>query len=304
MRPSDYIDVLSANYFDRYLREGGSAFKMVVSSSGAPLKSFSQLLQKKVSEDGALVLRIDAIGDKIHFIDKLFFAVAKRIAWDAEADKFVRRHVLPCLPENGARTTVHVNENQKPDIAAAIKKNVSHDYGYCAEFRTALTHLCLSRLTISNQLMSPFAPQIMDWLTGAPVAIAALKQAMIFRRVQRNTARHMLYSTFRFLRQCGYPFVVLEIDIGRYIESPAFLKLTPGYSYAPAACLELYELMRQFIDDIEQFDGTMIVITAPNTIITDQRRGINRYQALQMRLWSDVRIRNAENPMAPLTWLF
>jgi hypothetical protein len=300
MTASEYIDVLSTNYFEGYLREGGSAFKMVVSPSGAPLKSFSLLLYEKVSEAGGLVLRIDAVGDKIHFVDKLFFAVARCIAWDAEAAKFVHRHIVPGGTGNGAHSTVQLSEKQRPDIGAAIKKNVLQDYAYCHEFRTALTHLCLSRLTMGNQLMSPFAPQVQEWLTGAPVPIAALKPAMIFRKVQRSTARHMLYSTFRFLRQCGYSFVVLEIDVGRYADSSSIVKLTSGYSYTPAACLELYELMRQFIDDMERFDSTMIVVTAPNTIVTDQRRGINRYQALGMRLWSDMRIRNAENPMAPL----
>lgn len=300
MTASDYIDVLSANYFERYLREGGSAFKMVVSPSGAPIKSFSQLLHKTVSESGALALRVDAIRDKIHFVDKLFFAVAKGIAWDAEVAKFVHQHIVPGGTGNGVQSTVQVSEKQKPDIVAAIKKNVSHDYAYCAEFRTAMTHLCLSRLTMGSQLMSPFAPQVKGWLTGAPVPIAALKPAMIFRNVQRDTARHMLYSTFRFLRQCGYPFVVLEIDIGRYAESSAPVGLAAGYSYTPAACLELYEVMRQFIDDVERIDGTMVVVTAPTTVLIDERRGIKRYQALQMRLWSDVRIGNAENPMAPL----
>src|SRR5262249_33211387 len=145
-----------------------------------------------------------------------------------------------------------------------------------------LAHLCLSRLTLGGQPMSPFAPQVKDWLTGVPLPISALKPAMIFRKVQRNTARHMLYSTFRFLRRCGYSFVVLEIDVTSYADQVRLPERTLGHYYSPAACLELYELLRQFIDDMERFDGTIIIVSAPNTIVTDERRGINRYQALRM----------------------
>lgn len=303
MKASEYVDILSSNYFERYLPEGGSAFKMVASPSGAALKCFSQLLRKRASDAGALVLSVDASADKLHSIDKLFFAVAKRIAWEAEAAKFVTRYIVASGTGDGAHSTVDVNDKQKPEIAAAIKKNISHDYGYCAEFRTALAHLCLGRLSIAGQLMSPFSPKVTEWLTGAPVPISTLKPAMIFRKVQRNTARHMLYSTFQFLRRCGYPFVLLELDVSRYAERVSTRDRVLGYYYTPAACLELYELMRQFIDDMERFDGTIVVVSSPNTIVTDERRGINRYQALRMRLWSDVRIRNAENPMSPLVWI-
>jgi len=303
MKPPDYIDVLSANYFERYLSAGGSAFKMVISPPGTSLKGFSQLLHKKVSEAGAIVLKLDAVADHIHRVDKLFFAVAKCIAWDEEAAKFVHRYIVPSSANKDVHSTMHVSGKQKPEIAEAIKKNVSHDYGFCAEFRTALTHLCLSRLAVDTQVLSPYSAQVKGWLMGEPVPMAALKPAMIFRKVQRNSARNMLYSAFRFLRRCGYPFVVLEIDVSRYAEQARVAERTLGHYYSNAACFDLYELLRQFIDDMERFDGTMVVVTGPNTIVTDARRGISRYQALQMRLWSDVRIQNAENPMAPLVWL-
>jgi P-loop Domain of unknown function (DUF2791) len=104
----------------------------------------------------------------------------------------------------------------------------------------------------------------------------------------------------RFLRECGYSYVVLLIDISRYLETVAVANRREGFYYSPAAATELYELLRQSIDDIEQVEGTMMIAIAPPTVAIDERRGIERHPALKMRLWNDFRIKNFQNPLSPM----
>jgi len=148
--------------------------------------------------------------------------------------------------------------------------------------------------------MSMHGEVVQQWLRGELSSITPLKSALIFRKIQRSTARHMLYSTVQFLRRSGYPYVMLLLDLDRYLDAVSVRSRTIGLYYTFNATMELYELLRQAIDDLEKLDGTMVIAMAPHTIVIDERRGLERYQALKMRLWNDFRVKNSQNPLSPM----
>lgn len=308
MKSAEYIDVLSQNYFNRYLPAGGSAFKLVVTPSAATSSTFHRSIADFARNAGAVAFSLSSSEHKLHLMDQLYFGISKAIEWDSEAMKFVSTCILPnlvdqskvaALDELSRKANIGLG-SLKTQVSSAIKQHISQDYNYSAEFRVALAHLALGRIVNEKVPMSPFSQLVQEWLRGSLQSIVPLKEALIFRKVQRSSARHMLYSTLRFLRKCGYKYVVIVLDIARYLESVKFSDRKSGFYYSPAATLDLYEMMRQSIDDVHQVDGTMMIVTVPFGFVSDQRRGLERYQALKMRLWSDVRLRNVQNPMAPM----
>jgi len=47
----------------------------------------------------------------------------------------------------------------------------------------------------------------------------------------------------------------------------------------------------------------MLLITAPQVLLDDERRGFPAYKALQNRIWDDVRDSRRQNPYAPMVRL-
>ncbi len=71
--------------------------------------------------------------------------------------------------------------------------------------------------------------------------------------------------------------------------------------YSPAAVMDLYEVLREIIDDIEHLPGLFVLGCADQELMAgDRRRTLDAYKALEMRIWPDVRPGDRQNPLAPL----
>jgi hypothetical protein len=63
---------------------------------------------------------------------------------------------------------------------------------------------------------------------------------------------------------------------------------------------DAYEVLRQFIDDTDEMEGLLVVILAPKEFLNDDKRGLDCYSALKLRIWDEVRDRHRPNPLASL----
>jgi hypothetical protein len=113
----------------------------------------------------------------------------------------------------------------------------------------------------------------------------------------------MLLSLAHWLRVVGKRGLVLVLDISRYLLDRRRLEVDGGLFYSLPATLDVYEVLRQFIDAIGDLESCLIVVIAPPAFITDDRRGITRYDALKLRIWEDVHDRFHANPLAGLVRL-
>lgn len=92
------------------------------------------------------------------------------------------------------------------------------------------------------------------------------------------------------------------MDIGR-LANPTKQDGGDGLHYAPTHVMDTYEVLRQFIDATDEMEGVMLLITAPQSLLDDERRGFPAYKALQNRIWDDVRDSSRQNPYAPMVRL-
>ena len=71
--------------------------------------------------------------------------------------------------------------------------------------------------------------------------------------------------------------------------------------YTKTMVTEHYELLREFIDEVDRLSATLFVVVSNYEFLDDQSaRGWGIYNALRTRVMDDVRDRNLINPMAPL----
>ncbi len=76
-----------------------------------------------------------------------------------------------------------------------------------------------------------------------------------------------------------------------------------GFYYSSAALNEVYEVLRQLIDSSSTLTGVLVAVSVPPEFLSDEKRGVDRYQALRMRIFDDIRSRGRQNVLAPLVRL-
>jgi hypothetical protein len=192
-----------------------------------------------------------------------------------------------------------------------LSRDLWGDATLAQDFRSAMLCLCIARLepdslTPDTGSAAPGSP-IMQWLHGEKIGLAMLRQYEIAARINRTSARAMLVSLCHFLRKAGSNGLLLTLDLRPALRVAAAGAVPPpagSLRYTQAAVMDLYEVLREVIDDIEHLPGLFLLGLADQALLAgDRRRTLDNYKALEMRIWPDVRPGDRQNPLAPLVTL-
>jgi len=306
----EWLDTIRGEYLHDFIEHGGAAVKFVVLMENIDHNQLLKLLRKTSEEENYIFTSVDAVSTKIHMIDKLFHEVARQIDWDELSHAFIKKlftqngHQLPEQDEDfNLQNIAEINNREemflRKELRSWLEDKIFHDFEMSQEFRIAMIHLCLNQL----DTVKPAPNSIKEWLQGELRLISNLKQALIFQRIARHNARHMLFSLAHWLRVNGKSGLVLVLDITRYLISTRSKNPDDGFFYSVPAVLDVYEVLRQFIDGTNEMEGLLIVVLASNDFLNDDKRGLSRYNALKLRIWDEVRDRRRQNPLASLVRL-
>ena len=310
MVAKDWLGVLEQDYLRNFVREGGGAIKVAVFPDQASLQGCQQGLDGMANSEAYVFARVDARFTKIHMVERLFHKIAKQIDWDDLAYRFVVR----LLEENGyqiptnrhefsLRQVAALNERKEPmlrrDVQTWLEKSIEGDTGLCREFRMAMIRLCLAQFDAGDS-DRVLATSVKEWLCGDLRLVSGVKKALIYQKVARHNARHMLRSLTRWLRLSGKGGLILSLDISRYFGKRQESPIDGSLTFTPSATMDLFELLRQFLDTADEIEGLLMVVLAPEEFLTDPRRGVDRYEALKLRVWDDIRPKHRQNPLASL----
>ena len=311
VRAHEWLELIEREYLTDFIVAGGGAVKFAVGDAHQ-LEIVARVLDL-LSERHALAhVAIDAATTRVHMIQDVFFAIAGALDWHAMAQCFVESlfgrmgYEWPC-PGEAVPIQVVAERNRvdvtllRRDFRQWLSAEVMQDTEMTQDFRMAVTQLCLQRLEPEDAQLGITTP-VLQWLRGELRRIGALKQTFITARITRHNARAMLRSLCRWLRLCGRQGLFAALDI-RQLSRPV-AAVGDGIRYSPGAVLDVFEVLRQIIDDSEHFGGLLLVVLADQSLIGDDpKRSLNAYFALKMRIWSDVRPKGRDNPLAPLVVL-
>lgn len=310
MTPREWLDTVRKEYLQDFIRRGGAAVKFVVPMEEIKHHQFRDELRKAAEEEGFQFAFIDAASTKIHMIEKLFHEVARQVDWDGLAYSFVtqilnkNKYELPSIPEefNLQRIALLNNREEKllrKDLNTWLEEAIYRDFEMSQEFRIAMIRLCLAQLDPRGA--SPFLSNaVKEWLRGELRLISMLKEALIFQKVARHNARHMLFSLAHWLKMIGMNGLCLCLDISRYTVSLPRKDRGDSFYYGVPAAMDAYEVLRQFVDGTDEMEGCFIVALASREFLNDERRGLNLYDALKLRIWDEVHDKHRPNPFASL----
>lgn len=309
IKPEEWLQVVRKEYLQEFILQGGAAMKFVVPAGGTEPSELRFSLKKVAEEENFQFAFVDAAATRIHLIEQLFYQVARQVDWDEMAYSFLRRlleshYKLPdTRQEFNLRQIALLNGYEEREIRPLInnrlKEKLFRDYVMTQEFRIATIKLCQHQLD-PVEVGQDLHDAVKAWLRGELRLISALKPALIFQKIGRHNARHMLLSLSHWIRLTGKSGLVLMLDISRYtVERPKEPDGTPYYS--KAAVLDCYEVLRQFVDGTDESEFFFNVVLAPVRFIKEgESRSVDDYEALKLRIWDEVHDRVYVNPLSSL----
>lgn len=309
MPASEWLAVLDREYLRGFIPDGGAAVKVAASGDQPWLAS---TLTEAGTRAGLAVAEVGEQVARVYSMDKLVHAVAAQLDWDRLATEVMRQALQPRyrLPE-GAPDQARVAQLNGIDeglVAATceqlVTRQVLGDHRMHPDFRVAMGHLCLS-VVRGDDLSREIGARVTDWLRGDLRTIGTLRRARIYERITRYSARMMLSSMAHWVRCAGHAGLLVTVDVGRFATSTR--RAGPdGQMVRPpsvTAVTDTYEMMRQCIDGTDEAEGLLLVFLTTPAFVTDERRGMRYYPALELRLADDVGDRRRGNPFAPLVRL-
>ncbi len=302
----EWIDALDREYLGDYIAAGGGSVKFAVGEPDATRPVFEQL-EALAARHGFLFVELGAASTRLNRSDEIFFEIARNLDWDRLAQLWVRaalngKGLRPeTLPADlsSVSASAGVDEAEAREVLKAALRGLYSDYAMCQEFRLAMVQLCKAQF----EGLENCAATVKLWLRGELRRVSEIKDAKLFQKIGRHNARLMLQSLAVWLLRNGEPGLVVTIDITRCVETAKRFDRLPGFYYSSGALNEAYEVLRQLIDSSSALPGVLIAVSAPPAFLSDEKRGVDRYQALKMRIFDDVRSRTVQNVLAPLVRL-
>ncbi|HLK65968.1 MAG TPA: BREX system ATP-binding domain-containing protein [Bryobacteraceae bacterium] len=308
IRPAEWIRLIEQEYLAGYVRDGGSAVKFAVPQDENLRNELFRGLDEVGRLGGYLVAGINAADTKVHMIDEIFFRVAQQVPWRELSLKML----VSLAAESGYSW---VREGEGPlyrrlaeangvdpqmlllDLKKAIWSKVVQRPSLSNDFRTAMNHLCLAEL-LGGQEGATTTATLLDWMMGRNRAVGAVKPYLIFRKINRATARYYFESMAHWVRLAGYAGMLIVIDMQRVMlaQNPR----DESIFYGKSAVMDAYEVLREFIDRADRLEGCLITVVPETTFLEEHTRGLLSYTALHHRVFDEVRDRSLVNPMAAL----
>jgi hypothetical protein len=311
--PDTWLDLIGDEYFADFIPAGGGSVRFAV-TPGQHTQLHDRLadgLRALAQANGLEVVACDVAMVRLHMLQNVVFALARALPWPQLLQRRLEMLIAgagyhvpgdrpyedhwPTLAELAAANGVAAHLLRR-DLTQAMSREIWQDRRLTQDFRNAMIALLEARLTGED---ASLAGAVMEWLGGTLRSTAPLKAARIGRRIGRQNARATLMSLCHWVRSCDGRGVLLLLDIRRLHRERK--TVTEGLVYTPAAVMDCYEVLRQMIDDAEQFPGLFVAALADDAFLSeDPRRSLGQYAALQMRIWDDVRPQGGDNPLAPL----
>lgn len=310
----DWLQHIDDEYLSAFIRDGGASIKFAVTED--ELKpALNEAVAERCQKLDYVFATLDAATLRAHMPQDLFFGLARQIDWRRLARRLLLRlagdkgfkveGIDPGASGNVFAAVADRNAIEVPfflqDIRREIQERVSKDRGMARDFRAAMSHLCL--LENTRHPGGYEGQPLLEWLTGANTRVSSVRIFSIHTGINRTTARYFIESALYWVRLTGYAGTVVLLDNSRV--TLASNPRDDKRYYTRAMTVDHYELLRQFIDDIDRLSGTLLVVVANSEFLDDssQFRGYGIYDALRTRVMDDVRDRNLVNPIASLVRL-
>ena len=310
----DWLRNIDDEYLSSFIRQGGASIKFAVTPEELKPGLYGAVDDRCRKLDYTFA-KLDAATIRAHMPQDLFFGLAGQIDWRLLARRVILRlaadkgyavegvdagassNVFSAIADANAIEPQFLLGEIRPELQNHIFKNRR----MAKDFRVAMTHLALTENTRDSGQYD--GQPVLDWLTGVNTRIGSVRPFSIYTGINRTTARYFIESALYWVHFAGYTGTVILLDNSR-VTVARNPKDGQRY-YTRAMAMDHYELLREFVDDIDRLSGTLLVVVTSPEFLDESAasRGYGIYQALRTRVMDDVRDKNLVNPVASLVRL-
>ena len=312
----NWLKFVDDEYLSTFIKEGGSSIKFAVAANDMK-KFLHQEIRGLCQKLDYQFIELDAATIRVHMPQDIFFEMAGQIDWRllarrlvvqiASEEEYTVESIDPSASSNIFKTIAGANNISARFFLNAIRpqieRRVFKDPNMARDFRVGMTHLCINQDADDEEEYA--AQPILDWLRDPKTPIGSTRPFAIYTKVNRTTARYFIRSTLHWVRIAGYSGTVILLDNSRVTRAK---NPKDGYKYyTRAMTMDHYELLRELVDDIDQLDGTLLIVVTDDEFLNEDNgrrdRGYGIYQALRTRVMNDVHDKEIVNPVASLVRL-
>lgn len=295
------LDSLTAFLSDQYLREyiplGGSKIKFATGRLGCGKTHFAQFMLEQARALGYLTASFSAKAVWLHDFREIYLKILDQC--DIEqmlrdcADQIIRDLGYdPAQIGEGQKLMDYLSEHNEGDaISKGEIRNALRRYFTRNPMLDSCFAACCSLLTgdlLGHPTLEPASRElILAFMYGdKSVRLAQLRALGLSpNSVTRYNARHLLRSVAEVVHLGGHPGLLIVID-----DMEALLNRAQSdvIRYTKLRREDTYESIRQLIDDIDSMRYVLFLMCFDRSLLDDESRGMKSYQALWMRIQSEV----------------
>lgn len=310
-----WLDVLDKYYLSEFIASGGSAFKLLLTGSDEQTATAFGRIRSLAERHGYLYVEVSAAKTRVDRIQDVFFAISREIDWNAlmeqDGKDFLKRKDLR-MPENVSLSDTEAiaefngitQDELHTELRRLTKQEITKDREMCKEFRTAMAWLRSAQFFPRNVTPSD-SEVLISWLCGEKVSIAALRGLQIYSKIDRPNARDMLKALTYWLGKSNGKGMVLGLNLSALLKvrSRGTMGESAEVYYTKERFLDACEVLREFIDDMDEMTHCLICAVAPYNFETGGERSLSNYNALNGRLINEVHDRERPNLLAAMVRL-
>lgn len=287
-------DFWRSHYLEDYIAGSGSKVKFLIGKRGSGKTHALLLLLEEARQLGYVTIYADTQQVRLNKFDSIYQAVLDAVDLEVLVADYCSTlveslgyHAGQIPPEQDFFNWACAQGRAADMLRREVQEKLDvlyHDRKINHNFSTAFTQLCADYLG-SRRLAPEQKDALMDWLKGRPLPAKVLKPLKIFTRVDKYNARHMMASLLYLLRLCGRQGLCVAVDS---LEALLERGPTGRALYGKSARNEVYESLRQMVDDFAGFEGGFFVFAGRPELIHDEKNGFKSYEALWMRIQNEV----------------
>lgn len=290
-------DFLTNQYLASYIREGGSKIKFLTGCRGSGKTHFSRLIMAEAEDLQYVTVRFSAGKVWLHDFREIYLEILRqcdisRILQEC-AHQIIR--AMGYDPGEIPKGKTFLDYLSERDEADAISKG---------EIRSQLRSFFTKNPLLDNTFASCCSLLAGD-LLGHPQLEASNREILLAfmhgdksvklsqmralgfspSRITKFNARHLLRSLSEVIHLAGFSGTLVVIDDMEVLLKRGSSELI---HYGRVRREDSYESIRQLIDDIDSMRYIMFLLCFDRALTDDENYGMKSYQALWMRVQSEV----------------
>lgn len=304
--PNNWLTYMQDYCLQRVIAQGGCKVKILYGQPATGKTHYLQYLRIYAEKQGfySLYLDLNQTEFRITDIAALYKSVAKRMDFAALSHSLLQKillllgYELSDLAEFSGSLYDFICEREGAKIYAArhdVRKSINHvvkDLEIGFSFRLWLMRYLEALANADDDGIA----LLQQWVMGERLDTIQKRECQLFERLTKQNARVWLYSLIEVIKFTGYQGVVLMFD---HFEAILPHSLSP-IAYTPAKRNDVYEMLRQLMDDMDFLKNFLLIIAGNTSIITDETHGLESYHALWMRIQQSYKQGQVINPYTDL----